>query len=39
MCSCIRSVREDHLVVYDNGKIMTKINDSYNNLKYGQYEG
>ena len=39
MCSCIRSVREDHLVVYYNGKIMTKINDSYNNLKYGQYEG
>ena len=39
MCSCIRSVREDHLVVYYNGKIMTKINDSYNQLKYGKYEG
>ena len=39
MCSCIRSVRDDHLVVYFNGKIMTKINDQYNNLKYGQYEG
>ena len=39
MCSCIRSVREDHLVVYFNGKIMTKINDSYNQLKYGKYEG
>ena len=39
MCSCIRSVREDHLVVYYNGKIMTKINDSYNNLKYGKYDG
>ena len=39
MCSCIRSVREDHLVVYYNGKIMTKINDQYNNLKYGKYEG
>jgi len=39
LCSCIRSVREDHLVVYFNGKIMTKINDSYNNLKYGKYDG
>ena len=39
MCSCIRSVREDHLVVYYNGKVMTKINDQYNNLKYGKYEG
>ena len=39
MCSCIRSVREDHLIVYYNGKIMTKINDSYNNLKYGKYDG
>lgn len=39
MCSCIRSVREDHLVVYYNGKIMTKINDSYNQLKYGKYDG
>ena len=39
MCSCIRSVRDDHLVVYFNGKIMTKINDSYNNLKYGKYDG
>ena len=39
MCSCIRSVRDDHLVVYFNGKIMTKINDSYNQLKYGKYEG
>ena len=39
MCSCIRSVRDDHLVVYYNGKIMTKINDSYNNLKYGKYDG
>ena len=37
--NCIRSVRDDHLVVYFNGKIMTKINDSYNNLKYGKYEG
>ena len=39
MCSCIRSVREDHLIVYYNGKIMTKINDTYNNLKYGKYDG
>jgi len=39
MCSCIRSVRDDHLIVYYNGKIMTKINDSYNQLKYGKYEG
>jgi len=39
MCSCIRSVRDDHLIVYFNGKIMTKINDSYNQLKYGKYEG
>ena len=39
MCSCIRSVRDDHLIVYYNGKIMTKINDSYNNLKYGKYDG
>ena len=39
MSSCIRSVREDHLVVYFDGKIMTKINDNYNNLKYGQYNG
>ena len=39
MCSCIRSVRDDHLVVYYNGKIMTKINDTYNNLKYGKYDG
>jgi len=39
MLSCIRSVRDDHLVVYYNGKIMTKINDSYNQLKYGKYEG
>ena len=39
MCSCIRSVREDHLVVYYNGKVMTKINDQYNNLKYGKYDG
>ena len=39
MCSCIRSVRDDHLIVYFNGKIMTKINDTYNNLKYGKYDG
>ena len=39
MCSCIRSVRDDHLIVYYDGKIMTKINDSYNNLKYGKYDG
>ena len=39
MCSCIRSVRDDHLIVYYNGKIMTKINDTYNNLKYGKYDG
>ena len=39
MCSCIRSVRDDHLIVYYKGVIMTKINDSYNQLKYGKYEG
>ena len=39
MYSCIRSVRDDHLIVYYDGKIMTKINDSYNNLKYGKYDG
>ena len=39
MCSCIRSVRDDHLIVYYKGVIMTKINDNYYNLKYGQYEG
>ena len=39
MDSCIRSVRDDHLIVYYKGVVMTKINDNYNNLKYGQYEG
>ena len=38
-CSCIRSVRDDHLIVYYNGKIITKINDSYNRLKYGEFMG
>ena len=39
MDSCIRSVRDDHLIVYYNGIIMTKINDSYNRLKYGEFMG
>ena len=39
MDSCIRSVRDDHLIVYFNGIIMTKINDSYNRLKYGEFMG
>ena len=39
MVSCIRSVRDDHLIVYFRGMIMTKINDSYNQLKYGEFEG
>ena len=37
--SKIISVRKDHVVVYHNGNIMTKINDSYNRLKYDTYEG
>ena len=39
LVSCIRSVRDDHLIVYYNGNIITKINDSYNRLKYGEFEG
>ena len=40
MSKCkIISVREDHILVYKDGTVQTKINDSYNKLKYGKYDG
>ena len=40
MSKCkIISVRDDHILVYKEGTVQTKINDSYNKLKYGKYDG
>ena len=31
--------RDDHILVYKDGTVITKINDSYNKLKYSSYNG
>lgn len=33
------SERDDHLIVYQDGNILSKINDRYNKLKYLKYDG
>jgi len=33
------SQRDNHLIIYNHGEVMSKINDSYNKLKYYAYGG